>query len=242
MSAPSRAAVGAEAGAHFAAQQNRIYNRAMGEVVLVTVHGGEPGAVVEAGRRLLSRVGASSGSVHVRVGADDRAVVAALDTEHEADGMITLRGTGGDVISQLDLPPGAQLVGAYRAEELVRLDYDRSWGVGEPSPGVSLICLVRRRPDLSWQAYSDHWRDNHGPLALRRQPGFWRYVQNHVVERLTDETPDFDGIGELHFRTARAVLEEMFDSPEGVAEIMADTERFMAHEGSTTLPSTEWLL
>jgi uncharacterized protein (TIGR02118 family) len=178
----------------------------------------------------------------VRVDADDRAVVEAFATEHEADAMITVRGTAGDVVSQLQLPPGARLVGAYRAEELVRLDYARTWGADEPSPGVSLICLVRRRADVSWQAYSDHWRDNHGPLALRRQPGFWRYVQNHVVERLTDDTPDFDGIGELHFRTAKAVVEEMFDSAAGEAEIMEDTYRFMSHQGSTTLPSTEWVL
>src|SRR3984893_12503297 len=89
VSAPSLAAIGPEAGAHFAAPQNRIYNRVMGEVVLVTVHGGPQGAVCEAARRLVSRLGASSGSVPVRAGADDRAVVAALDTEHEADAMIT---------------------------------------------------------------------------------------------------------------------------------------------------------
>jgi uncharacterized protein (TIGR02118 family) len=206
------------------------------------MRGGDPGAVLIEGRELLSRVGASSGSVHGQIGEDDGTIVKAFATEHEADAMITLRGTAGDVVSKLQLPPGARLVGAYRAEELVRLDYARSWGAGEPSPGVSLICFVRRRADLNWQAYSDHWRNNHGPLALRRQPGFWRYVQNHVVERLTDQTPDFDGIGELHFRTAQAVVDEMFDSPAGQAEIMEDTYRFMSHLGSTTLPSTEWLL
>ncbi len=214
----------------------------MGDVVLLTVQGGDAAALIDEGRKLLSRVGASSGSVHVRFRGDDAAVVAPLDTEPQADAMITLRGAGRDVVSHLELPPGARLVGAYRAEELVRLDYRRTWGEGEPSPGVSVICFVRRRPDLTRKAYSDHWRDNHGPLALRRQPGFWRYVQNHLSERLTDDTPDVDGIGELHFRSARAVVDEMFDSPEGLAEIMEDTDRFMSHDGSTTLPSTEWLL
>jgi uncharacterized protein (TIGR02118 family) len=210
--------------------------------LLLTVAGANPEALVEEGRKLVSRTGATSGSVHVRAGGDDLAVVTAFDTEHEAGAMITLRDPQGDALSQLELPDGARLVGAYAVDEIVKRDYQRSWPEGAPSPGVSLVCFVHRKPDMTWQAYSDHWRDNHGPLALRRQPGFWRYVQNHVVERLTDSTPAFDGIGELHFRTAADVVEKMFDSPEGQAEIMEDTYRFMSHEGSTTLPSTEWLV
>jgi uncharacterized protein (TIGR02118 family) len=214
----------------------------VGKAVLITLAGGEPAAVIDAGRRLLATVGASGGSAHVRVDGADAAVVAGFATEREADAMLTVRGGRGDVVGQLELPAGARLVGAYRVEQLVRLDYERTWVDGVPSPGISLICLVHRRPDLAWQAYSAHWRDNHGPLALRRQPGFWRYVQNHVHEHLTPTTPDFDGIGELHFRAPQAVLSEMFDSPEGQSEIMEDTHRFMSHERSTTLPSREWVL
>ena len=214
----------------------------MTEAVLITLAGGEPAAILEAGRSLLRRSGASGGSAHLHVDGDDAVIVDPLDTEHVADAMLTVLGGHGDVVGQLELPPGARLVGAYRVEQLVRRDYERTWGPGVASPGVSLVCLVHRRPDVSWADYSAHWRDNHGPLALRRQPGFWRYVQNHVLEHLTPGTPDFDGIGELHFRAPQSVLTEMFDSPEGQSEIMEDTFRFMSHEGSTTMPSREWLL
>jgi uncharacterized protein (TIGR02118 family) len=210
--------------------------------LLLTIAGGDPEAIVEEGRKLLSRVGAASGSVHVRATGDELVMVEAFDTEREADAMITLREPEGDVVPQLALPAGARLVGAYAVDEIVKRDYERDWAAGKPSPGVSLVCFVRRKADMTWKDYSDHWRENHGPLALRRQPGFWRYVQNHVTARLTDDTPDFDGIGELHFRTAADVVEKMFDSPEGQAEIMDDTYRFMSHERSTTLPATEWLL
>jgi uncharacterized protein (TIGR02118 family) len=212
------------------------------EKLLLTVAGADSHALVEEGRKLVSRTGATSGSVHVRAGDDELALVAPFDTEHEADAMISLRDPRGDVLSQFELPEGASLVGAYEVHEVVKRDYERTWPDGAPSPGVTLVCFVRRKLDITWQAYSDHWRDNHGPLALRRQPGFWRYVQNHVVERLTDVTPAFDGIGQLHFRTATDVLDKMFDSPEGQEEIMTDTFRFMSHEGSTTLPATEWLI
>jgi uncharacterized protein (TIGR02118 family) len=210
--------------------------------LLVTVAAGDAAAaLVDEGPKLVARSEASSGAVNVRVAGDDLATVMAFDTEHEADGMITLRDvpSASKTLDRIDLPAGVRLVGAYVVEEVVQRDYERTWSAGKPSPGVSLICLVRRRPDLSWQAYSDHWRNNHGPLALRRQPGFWRYVQNHVLERLTPETPTFDGIGELHFRTAASVLDGMFDSPEGQEEIMTDTYRFMSHEGSTTIPVRE---
>jgi uncharacterized protein (TIGR02118 family) len=212
------------------------------EVVILTIRGGDPAALVAAARNAVSQGRAQSGSVNVPAGPRDREVVAAMDTETVVESMVVLRGAGDDLIFDLELPPGARLVGAYRAHELVRRDFERTWPAGEPSPGLSLVCLVQRNPELTWQAYSDHWRDKHGPLALRRQPGFRRYVQYHVLERLTPDSPVADGIGELHFRTARAVMDEMFDSPEGMAEIMEDSRSFMSHQQSTTLPTTHWIL
>jgi uncharacterized protein (TIGR02118 family) len=212
------------------------------EVLILTIRGGDPALLVAAGREVVAERQASSGSLNVPAGPHERRIVAAMDTEPVVESMVVLRGASDNLISGLELPPGARLVGAYRAQEMVRRDFERTWPVDEPSPGLSLVCLVQRNPELTWQAYSDHWRDKHGPLALRRQPGFWRYVQYHVVERLTPDSPVVDGIGELHFRTALAVMDEMFDSPEGMAEIMEDSGRFMSHELSTTVPTVQWVL
>jgi uncharacterized protein (TIGR02118 family) len=136
------------------------------------------------------------------------------------------------------VPAGGWHVGAYRVDEVVQKEYDWS-SYGTVSPGVKLVCFVRRRPDLTREAYSRHWRERHGPLAVARQPGFWHYVQNHVVERLTDATPDFDGIGEIHCRSADDALNRSFDSEEGKRLIYEDTQRFMSHEGSTVLVTKE---
>ena len=214
----------------------------MSEVLLLTIRGGDAAMLVSAGRHAVGDGAGISGSVNVPVSPQDREIVAAFDTERVVESMVVLRGASGDAMSKFQPPAGARIVGAYRAEELVRRDFPRTWPADEPSPGLSLVCLVKRHPDLTWQEYSDHWRDKHGPLALRRQPGFWRYVQYHVFERLTSDSPTVDGIGELHFRTARAVTDEMFDSPEGMAEIMEDSGRFMSHQNSTTVPTTQWLL
>jgi len=52
----------------------------------------------------------------------------------------------------------------------------------------------------------------------------------------------FDGIGELHFRTAAGVFTGMYDTEEGLRLIMEDTERFMDHDTSTTVPTNEYVI
>jgi uncharacterized protein (TIGR02118 family) len=192
---------------------------------------------------LVSRGGASRCALDVRAAGAELDAVRDLDTEHGASAMVSLWGLESLAPAlELPLPEGSRRVGAYQVDEVVQRDYERTWPTGEVSPGVKIVCFVKRRPDLSHEAYSAHWRERHGPLALAHQPGFWHYVQNHVVERLTDETPEFDGIGELHFRTADGVKDGMFDSEEGAQLIWEDTERFMRHDGSTTLPTKEHLV
>ncbi len=42
--------------------------------------------------------------------------------------------------------------------------------------------LLRKRDGMSTDAFREHWRDTHGPLAARLE-GLRRYHQNHVVDR-----------------------------------------------------------
>jgi uncharacterized protein (TIGR02118 family) len=192
---------------------------------------------------LVARGGAQRGALDVRADGDELDAVRELDTEHDAAAMVSLwEPESPSAALELALPDGSRLVGGYEVQEVVQREYERTWPAGEASPGVKIVCLVQRRPDLSQEAYSEHWRERHGPLALAHQPGFWHYVQNHVVSRLTDSTPEFHGIGELHFRSTDAVHDGMFDSDEGARLIWEDTERFMSHEGSTTLPTKEYLV
>jgi hypothetical protein len=194
-------------------------------------------------RRLLDRGGAKRAALDVRATGQELETVQVLDTDPDVAAMVSLwePSSAAEAVA-LPLPSGARLVGAYRVDEVVQRDYERMWGSGEVSPGLKCLCLVRRKPGLSHEAYSEHWRRRHGPLALELQPGFWHYVQNHIAEHLSEATPDIDGIGELHFRTAEAVLAEMFVSEEAVQLIMEDTERFMDNGRSTTVPMKEYLI
>ena len=53
--------------------------------------------------------------------------------------------------------------------------------------------LITRKDGLSRQAFSDHWRNIHAPLASTI-PGIRRYVQNHTPP-IVSKNPPYDGIG-----------------------------------------------
>jgi len=193
--------------------------------------------------KLVESGGAARAAVDVRVVGDEHERLQLFDNDPYADAVVSLWEPESRAAAvQLPLPAGTEVVGAYEVEEVVQRDYERTWPVDVASPGVKLVCFVTRCDAVTHDGYSEHWRRRHGPLALEHQPGFWHYVQNHVVDWLTDTTPRYDGIGELHFRTLDDVQAGMFDSVEGEQLIYEDTERFMDHSRSTTLPTNEYLV
>lgn len=200
-------------------------------------------ALVEEAASLVERDAARCAAVNARVDGDEWDRLKDFNDEPDAVAMVKLWDpASADAIVKFSLPEGARLVGAYRSDEVVQKDYERTWPAGTASPGVKLVCLVRRKPEISHQQYLDHWQNNHGPLAVRIQPGFWHYVQNHVSDWLTDDTPDFDGIGELHFETVDDVFTGMFADEEAQRLIYEDIERFMVNETSTVLVTKETLV
>jgi uncharacterized protein (TIGR02118 family) len=199
--------------------------------------------LLETLRALVERGAAARAALDVKATGDELETVKVLDTDPDMTAMVSLWDPRSvDDAVALSLPGDARLVGAYAVDEVVQRDYERTWGPGDVSPGLKCVCLVRRKPGTTREAYSEHWRLRHGPLALALQPGFWHYVQNHVVASLTDGSPEVDGIGELHYRTADAVHTESFVSEDAMHQIYEDTERFMDNETSTTVPTKEHLV
>ncbi|MEP6624401.1 MAG: EthD domain-containing protein [Acidimicrobiia bacterium] len=104
-------------------------------------------------------------------------------------------------------------------------------------PAVAMVSLMRRNPALTHDAFVAHWRDRHGPLALRRHVGLVEYRQGVVAANLTPDAPDapeIDGVAQLGFSTRIDFETRFFDSDEGRAEIMADVARFMDRPGPET--------
>lgn len=129
---------------------------------------------------------------------------------------------------------------SYLVREIVQKRRERTWPLGQRSPGVKGIYPVTRLPDASREEFVRHWREVHAPLALRHHVGMSQYVQNVVLEPLTPDAPAYDGISELHFPTARDMRERFIDSPEGASRIAADVSRFV--ETSLRLDASEYVL
>jgi len=89
---------------------------------------------------------------------------------------------------------------------------------------VKFVYMVRRRPELSPEAFRKYWLEKHGPLvrslasALRAK----RYVQSHTVDTPLNQVarqvrgtqPPYDGITELWFDRIEDVLAAA-QTPEG---------------------------
>ena len=215
-------------------------------LVTVAFDGDRDAFAADAVGRLAEVVGsgaASQATLDVRLPDSElEALGSELMTQQEERAVIALWDTDADTALSMPLPAGSRLVGAYHVEEVVQKDYDRTWPSGTQSPGFKMIPFLHRRADLTQEAFSQHWREHHGPLAVARQPGFWHYVQNHLVERLSDASPDWDGFGEIHYRTLEDALTRSYDSEEAQQLIWDDVARFLAYDRSSTLTTHEWVI
>src|SRR4051794_22365407 len=69
---------------------------------------------------------------------------------------------------------------------------------GKGSVMIILLGFYKRRPDLTWEQFSDHWRNVHGPL-LRDTPEASRYIKRYVQHHIRPRSPSLAGVGSLDF-------------------------------------------
>lgn len=127
----------------------------------------------------------------------------------------------------------------YVATEHVQKSDPGGAAVGTRSPGVKLVCPVRRRHGMTHDAFVEHWLGRHVPLALRHHPGLSKYVTNVVKGRLSEEGEDLDGVAELHFPSEAVLASGMFDSPDGERTVREDMARFIGRTGAYRV--AEWV-
>ncbi len=130
----------------------------------------------------------------------------------------------------------------WEVEEHSPKSYRRDWPVGEPSPGVKMISLMRPVAPKSGAECARWWRQKHTPLALRIHVGLWNYRQNVVTDTLFGNIPEVYGIGELHFRNTADYREKFFSSPAGQEAIMEDVAHFLSLEHSAVVHTRELIL
>ena len=94
----------------------------------------------------------------------------------------------------------ADRVAGWEVEERRPIDPPEEWD-GSRLDGLSNIAVIRRPAELSQEEWLHRWRVDHTPIAIATQATFG-YLQNLVIARLDDETPEVSGIVEELFPTA----------------------------------------
>jgi hypothetical protein len=92
-----------------------------------------------------------------------------------------------------------------------------------------VVSFVVRNRNLSHEQFSEHYESHHGPLAAGLS-GFRmyvsRYIQNHVLEKLSGTVVDIDGITILSQLPREDYSKGFFQHPDFAAHVQADS-RFL---------------
>lgn len=103
----------------------------------------------------------------------------------------------------LELEPG--FAGSFEVVEAIPVAYRKTWIDGEPTPGVNLLTLFRKRPTIDYETFIRRWHQGHTPLSLKIHP-LWNYNRNVVQQTRSGSLETWDGIVEEHFRSAGDLL------------------------------------
>jgi len=201
------------------------------------------GAAGDGSEDLVKDVGPAvlaAGGRHVTVHAIDHdddtryRTASGVDVGTSSGGAVIVRGAVSFWIESVDdVGPFAAIVHegrtahGYLVTESVPRRQARTWGVGEPTPGISMVTVLDQPDRLSPQEFLHKWTTAHTPLSLAWLP-LVGYVRNHVVRPLDADAPSAAGIILEHFAEMADVLEpERFLSVVGRPELLAERQAAM---------------
>ena len=131
------------------------------------------------------------------------------------------------------------VVGAYRIDERIIVDYKPDWPVGQRSLWLKRLAFLRRVEGMSHDEFGDYWQYRHGPIAAKTHRIAVKYVQNLITDTLTDGTKPWDGIVQMHFWSVREFVDGFFPEPDSREIIMKDVLKFIGDWG---VARPAWLL
>ena len=105
---------------------------------------------------------------------------------------------------------------------------------------IRITFLLRRKAELSLEAFQDYWLKEHGPLvaSVAGRINALRYVQVHTFDSPANDAmaearggmePIYDGVAEVYFEN-RAALVAALESPDGqaaAATLLEDEKKFI---------------
>ena len=117
-----------------------------------------------------------------------------------------------------DTQPEVRDAHAYQVDEVLH------WDDEVPTRLVAFY-FVRRRPDLSLDAFRARYHDGHAPVARVQHPGLRRYVQNFVTQ-VGEGAPHWDAIAQLHFESEETFRERFYRDDRSPAIVAEDIREF----------------
>ena len=119
---------------------------------------------------------------------------------------------------------------------------------GERADALANLAFLRRPASMSPAAWRADWLDRHTSVAIETQ-GTFGYVQNPVLEPVTDHAPDVAGIVEELFPMAGMTDSHAFYGSGGDDEelkrrftrLMESVGRFGADQGLDLVPTSRYL-
>ncbi|CAN5227205.1 EthD domain-containing protein [soil metagenome] len=120
-------------------------------------------------------------------------------------------------------------------------------GIGERTPGLANIALLRRPPGLDEPTWRHRWHVDHTPVAIETQATFG-YTQNAVVRPLPADAPALAAIVEELFPAAAVSDIKAFFGTEDddelgrrITSMVASTAAFGANENIDTVPTSRYV-
>lgn len=116
---------------------------------------------------------------------------------------------------------------------------------------IKLTYCVRRRADLSPEAFRSYWLEEHGPLVRRHAAALQatRYVQSHTLESPLNDvlrssrgaSSAYDGITEVWFDSPEALLAATASEAgqEAARRLLEDERNFIDLERSSLFLTEE---
>ncbi|MFT5290763.1 MAG: hypothetical protein ACI8QS_001891 [Planctomycetota bacterium] len=110
---------------------------------------------------------------------------------------------------------------------------------------IKFVMCITRHPSMTRDAFSDYWRNKHGPFFLTNadkrgaKRGAKRYVQSHTLNTPLNEglrasremMPEYDGVAEVWFESEESLMAGT-SSSEGQqlgAALLEDKRTFIDH-------------
>jgi hypothetical protein len=157
------------------------------------------------------------------------------------------------VSTEIELPfsPEDCVLTRYSVKTAYPVRYERSWDLGERTPGAGLLTLFGKKEGITEEEFFQRWYGSHTPLSLDIHP-LWNYARSEVIPPIQPEQEKGEGrirgIVEEQMREEKDLLNPVrfFGGPLlfpfRMVQVLKDVKTFIDMKSMTTFLVREYVL